>query len=89
MSWVVLLCWIDVLSCAKKALHLITMVLASLLGLPCCYCIGALFILKKYFSNFLSVNYRGSIGFGQDSIDSLPGNIGTQDVNDVQVGFQV
>lgn len=31
----------------------------------------------------LQVNYRGSIGFGQSSIDSLPGNIGTQDVNDI------
>ena len=37
----------------------------------------------------LSVNYRGSSGFGQDSIDSLPGNIGTQDVKDVQVGFTI
>ncbi|XP_038666652.1 acylamino-acid-releasing enzyme isoform X1 [Scyliorhinus canicula] len=32
----------------------------------------------------LLVNYRGSIGFGQDSIISLPGNIGSQDVKDVQ-----
>lgn len=34
----------------------------------------------------LPVNYRGSLGFGQDSVDSLPGNVGTQDVRDVQVG---
>lgn len=33
----------------------------------------------------VAVNYRGSLGFGQDNIDSLPGNIGTQDVKDVQV----
>ncbi|CAH1784714.1 unnamed protein product [Owenia fusiformis] len=32
----------------------------------------------------LLVNYRGSTGAGKDSIDSLPGNVGTQDVNDVQ-----
>ncbi|NXJ64691.1 APEH enzyme, partial [Rostratula benghalensis] len=32
----------------------------------------------------LLVNYRGSLGFGQDSVASLPGNVGTQDVRDVQ-----
>ncbi|XP_073229262.1 acylamino-acid-releasing enzyme-like isoform X2 [Porites lutea] len=32
----------------------------------------------------LSVNYRGSLGFGQSSLHSLPGNVGTQDVQDVQ-----
>lgn len=31
------------------------------------------------------MNYRGSLGFGQDSVYSLPGNVGTQDVRDVQV----
>ena len=31
------------------------------------------------------VNYRGSTGYGQDGVYSLPGKIGTQDVNDVQV----
>lgn len=31
------------------------------------------------------MNYRGSTGFGQDSILSLPGNVGHQDVKDVQV----
>ena len=31
------------------------------------------------------VNYRGSTGLGQDSIDSLPGKDGTQDVGDVHV----
>lgn len=34
---------------------------------------------------FFLVNYRGSIGFGQDNIESLLGNIGTQDVLDVKV----
>ncbi|NXC23057.1 ACPH enzyme, partial [Corythaeola cristata] len=33
----------------------------------------------------LLVNYRGSLGFGQDSVASLLGNIGTQDVRDVQL----
>ncbi|NXS69568.1 ACPH enzyme, partial [Pandion haliaetus] len=33
----------------------------------------------------LLVNYRGSLGFGQDSVASLPGNVGTQDVHDVQL----
>ncbi|XP_048403237.1 acylamino-acid-releasing enzyme [Stegostoma tigrinum] len=32
----------------------------------------------------LLVNYRGSAGFGQDFIYSLPGNVGSQDVKDVQ-----
>ena len=32
----------------------------------------------------LRVNYRGSIGFGQDNVNSLPKNIGYQDVSDVQ-----
>uniref|UniRef100_A0A3B3BME0 Acylamino-acid-releasing enzyme n=1 Tax=Oryzias melastigma TaxID=30732 RepID=A0A3B3BME0_ORYME len=32
----------------------------------------------------LVVNYRGSTGFGQDSIQSLIGNVGSQDVKDVQ-----
>ena len=30
-------------------------------------------------------SYRGSSGYGQDSIDSLPGKIGENDVNDCQV----
>ncbi|XP_022101234.1 acylamino-acid-releasing enzyme-like isoform X1 [Acanthaster planci] len=32
----------------------------------------------------LLVNFRGSLGFGQASILSLPGNVGRQDVDDVQ-----
>ncbi|GFY68134.1 acylamino-acid-releasing enzyme [Trichonephila inaurata madagascariensis] len=30
------------------------------------------------------INYRGSIGFGENNLKSLPGNIGAQDVSDVQ-----
>ncbi|XP_077369658.1 acylamino-acid-releasing enzyme-like isoform X1 [Festucalex cinctus] len=36
----------------------------------------------------LLVNYRGSLGFGQDNILSLPGNIGAQDVKDVQFAVE-
>ncbi|XP_063296776.1 acylamino-acid-releasing enzyme-like [Pelobates fuscus] len=36
----------------------------------------------------LLVNYRGSVGFGQDSILSLPKNVGEQDVNDVQFAVE-
>ncbi|KAB1263866.1 Acylamino-acid-releasing enzyme [Camelus dromedarius] len=36
----------------------------------------------------LLVNYRGSTGFGQDSIFSLPGNVGHQDVKDVQFAVE-
>ena len=36
----------------------------------------------------VSVNYRGSTGFGQDGIESLLGNIGTQDVKDVHVSIE-
>ena len=32
----------------------------------------------------LLVNYRGSTGYGQNGIDSLPGDIGSQDVKDMQ-----
>ena len=35
------------------------------------------------------MNYRGSTGLGQDSIDSLPGKDGTQDVGDVHVSYIV
>ncbi|GAB4851013.1 hypothetical protein Ancab_030309 [Ancistrocladus abbreviatus] len=33
--------------------------------------------------SLLMVNYRGSLGFGEEALQSLPGNIGSQDVNDV------
>ncbi|KAI4311304.1 hypothetical protein MLD38_036210 [Melastoma candidum] len=33
--------------------------------------------------SLLIVNYRGSLGFGEDALQSLPGKIGSQDVSDV------
>ena len=36
----------------------------------------------------LGTNYRGSLGFGQNSVLSLPKNIGCQDVSDVQHAAQ-
>ncbi|MEQ2197490.1 hypothetical protein XENOCAPTIV_030198, partial [Xenoophorus captivus] len=36
----------------------------------------------------LLVNYRGSLGYGQDSILSLLGNVGSQDVKDVQFAVE-
>ena len=43
---------------------------------------GQLFSLLSGF-DILSVNYGGSAGFGQERIDQLLGNIGTNDVDDV------
>lgn len=37
---------------------------------------------------FFIVNYRGSLGYGQDNVLSLPGNVGSQDVKDVQVSVK-
>ncbi|XP_059632429.1 acylamino-acid-releasing enzyme-like isoform X2 [Cornus florida] len=33
--------------------------------------------------SLLIVNYRGSLGFGEEALQSVPGKIGSQDVNDV------
>ena len=36
----------------------------------------------------LQVNYRGSLGFGEKGINSLPGNAGTNDVGDIHQAIQ-
>ncbi|GAB4843293.1 hypothetical protein Ancab_013258 [Ancistrocladus abbreviatus] len=33
--------------------------------------------------SLLIVNYRGSMGFGEEALQSLPGKVGSQDVNDI------
>ena len=45
------------------------------------YFSGYNFLLTLGF-NLILVNFRGSTGFGEESIQSLPGNIGTNDVLD-------
>ncbi|CAH2079164.1 unnamed protein product [Thlaspi arvense] len=39
--------------------------------------------LSSIGNSLLIVNYRGSVGFGEDALQSLPGKVGSQDVNDV------
>ena len=47
--------------------------------------VGGCLLLCEHVRIHTAVNYRGSGGFGQDSICSLPGKVGTQEVRDVQV----
>ncbi|XP_061991787.1 acylamino-acid-releasing enzyme isoform X1 [Rosa rugosa] len=44
------------------------------------------FLSSNGFS-LLHVNYRGSLGFGEEALQSLPGKVGSQDVNDVLVAI--
>ncbi|XP_006414693.2 acylamino-acid-releasing enzyme [Eutrema salsugineum] len=39
--------------------------------------------LSSIGNSLLIVNYRGSLGFGEDALQSLPGKVGSQDVKDV------
>ncbi|KAJ8768341.1 hypothetical protein K2173_021494 [Erythroxylum novogranatense] len=43
----------------------------------------ALAFLSSLGYSLLMVNYRGSLGFGEEALQSLPGKVGSQDVNDV------
>ena len=36
----------------------------------------------------VGLTFRGSTGFGQDSIESLPGNIGRNDVDDIVLALR-
>lgn len=38
--------------------------------------------------SLLIVNYRGSLGFGEEALQSLPGKVGSQDVNDVLTAIE-
>lgn len=46
------------------------------------YSQAAMALLRSGYA-VLYVNYRGSLGLGQQSLESLPGNIGVQDINEV------
>lgn len=46
-----------------------------------CARVGYTFLVSLGF-NMVLVNFRGSLGFGEDSIQSLPGHIGSNDVAD-------
>lgn len=46
------------------------------------YAMAATFFVTLGYS-IVFVNYRGSVGIGQDGVDSLPGNCGLTDVDDV------
>ncbi|XP_072026007.1 acylamino-acid-releasing enzyme-like isoform X2 [Amphiura filiformis] len=49
---------------------------------PAKYMLSCAFFCKMGYA-ILIVNYRGSLGFGQAGVLSLPGKVGTQDVKDV------
>ncbi|XP_031097604.1 acylamino-acid-releasing enzyme-like isoform X2 [Ipomoea triloba] len=46
------------------------------------FCNTSAFLCSLGF-NLLMVNYRGSLGFGEEALQSLPGKVGSQDVKDV------
>ncbi len=50
---------------------------------PTCWVPAYAYLAMSLGAAVLHVNYRGSLGFGQASVDSLPGHIGTNDVADM------
>lgn len=46
------------------------------------YSQGVMSLLKRRFA-VMYVNYRGSLGLGQKSLETLPGNVGRQEVNEI------
>jgi len=56
--------------------------------MPTSYIASYAFLLADLGCAILHVNYRGSTGYGQESIDSLLGNIGSNDVADLMQALQ-
>ncbi|CAN8232120.1 unnamed protein product [Cochlearia groenlandica] len=49
---------------------------------PCSFSKTLAYLSSSGYS-LLIVNYRGSLGFGEDALQSLPGKVGSQDVKDI------
>uniref|UniRef100_A0A3Q2QYF9 Acylamino-acid-releasing enzyme n=1 Tax=Fundulus heteroclitus TaxID=8078 RepID=A0A3Q2QYF9_FUNHE len=59
-----------------------------LIVLPHGFIKGLFLVNASEYALMFLVNYRGSLGYGQDNILSLPGNVGSQDVKDVQFAVE-
>ena len=49
-----------------------------------CWLLSSAFFASLGYAT-LRINYRGSLGFGEEFLRSLPGKVGTLDVRDCQV----